>query len=101
MTLTPAHALGVVAGISAVAYAAEWMLRGRSCKELRRLSGEWGMNFGPRDTLLLTPKVATHFPVPGAAHIRVTNVVYGLVDQEWRYVFTVEYTVGVVEQKHR
>jgi hypothetical protein len=101
MTFTPVQLLGVVAGVTATAYIVDRLARARSCHELKRLAADWGMNFGQRDTLLLTPKVAAHFPIPGAAHVEVTNVLYGLVDGEWKYVFTAEYTVGVIEQKHR
>ena len=62
---------------------------------LRRLAGDWGMNFSLADRLRLTSKVARSFPVPGAANLRVTNVVYGTDHDRYRYIFTAEYTVGV------
>jgi hypothetical protein len=62
------------------------------------------MNLGRTDTLRLTPKVARAFPVPGAARVRVYNVIYGrdAADPDrYRYVFTAEYTAGVVRGKRR
>jgi len=68
---------------------------------LRRLAVEKHLHFSPRDQLRLTDRVAAHLPVPGAAHVRVTNLLYGTADGVHRYVFTAEYTVGVVRSKKR
>ena len=96
--------LALTCGITAAAYAVELIARRRWRRALRRLAAEWKMNFGRADTLRLTEKVARHFPVPGAARLHVSNVIYGtdrLDPDLYRYVFTVEYTVGVVRTKRR
>jgi hypothetical protein len=59
------------------------------------------MNYGRADTLQLTPRVARHLPAPGAAALRVYDVVYGAHGDAYRYVFTAEYTLGVTGGKRR
>ena len=102
--MSPHEMLVLVAGLTAAAYAVELIGRRRWRRALRRLAAEWKMNFGRTDTLRLTDKVARHFPVPGAARLRVTNVIYGADKADadrYRYVFTAEFTAGVVRTKRR
>src|SRR4051812_28649494 len=102
--ITPSDALALLAAATVVAWAAE-LLRGRHARrQVRRLAADWRMTFGRTDTLRLTPKVARAFPVPGAARVRVWNVIYGRDPSDpgrYRYVFTAEYTAGVVQGKRR
>ena len=49
----------------------------------------------------ITAKVVGRLPVPGAANVRVRDVIYGTERDRYRYVFTAEFTVGVVGPKHR
>src|SRR5687767_5594580 len=102
--MAPFEMLSLAGGLTAAAYAAELIARRRWRRALRRLAAEWKMNFGRADTLRLTEKVARHFPIPGAARLHVTNVIYGAdkADPErYRYIFTAEFTVGVVRTKRR
>ena len=101
---SPSAVLWGVVAATLLAYAAERSRRRRSRGALRKLAVEWRMNYGPADTLRLTSKVARHFPVPGEANLRVVDVIYGADPSDpdrYRYVFTAEYTEGVVEAKHR
>jgi hypothetical protein len=59
------------------------------------------MNYSPRDQLKLGSRIASQFPVPGAANLRVTDLIYGTERARHRYVFTAEFTVGVVHRKRR
>jgi hypothetical protein len=96
--------LALTCGFTAAAYAVELLARRRWRRSLRRLASEWKMNFGRADTLRLTEKVARHFPVPGAAHLHLTNVIYGADRSDpdrYRYIFTAEFTLGVVRTKRR
>jgi hypothetical protein len=99
--MLPSDALALIAGITGLAYAVDRMLRRRSPRALRRLATDCRMTFGRFDTLKLTPKVARHFPIPGAANLRVTDVIYGVEKERYRYVFTADYTIGVVRAKRR
>ena|SRR5687767_5369266 len=102
--MAPFEMLSLAGGLTAAAYAAELIARRRWRRALRRLAVEWKMNFGRADTLRLTEKVARHFPIPGAARLYITNVIYGADRSDpdrYRYVFTAEFTVGVVRTKRR
>src|SRR4029453_6266195 len=53
------------------------------------------------DSLRLTPRVARNFPIPGAANLRISDVIYGIEHERYRYVFRVEFTVGTVRTRKR
>jgi hypothetical protein len=72
--------------------------RGRA---LRALAAQWRMNYHPADQLRLASKVLPRLPVPGAANVRVMDLIYGSDRDRYRYVFSVEYTIGVVGPKRR
>src|SRR3954451_2179996 len=99
--MSPWQVLCLTLAVTLFAYAAELVRRRWHRRALRRLAAEWGMTFSQADTLRLTPKVARHFPIPGAANLSVVNVIYGSDPDRYRYVFTAEYTVGVVNAKRR
>src|SRR4051794_41742445 len=99
--MSPWQVLWLTLSVTLFAYAAELVRRRGYRRARRRLAAEWRMTFSQRDTLRLTPKVASHFPIPGAANLRVVNVIYGSDADRYRYVFTAEYTVGVVNAKRR
>ncbi len=75
----------------------------RRCRRilLCALATHWRMNYSPFDPLRLTARVAHHFPIPGAANLKVSDVIYGMEGDRYRYIFTAEFTVGVVRTKHR
>lgn len=99
--MNPALLLAILLGTTLVALLLSAGRRRRQRDAVRRLAGEWRLNFGGADTLQLTPRVARHFPVPGAAALRVCNVIYGIDGDAYRYVFTAEYTAGVTGGKRR
>lgn len=67
----------------------------------RQLAVEHQMHYSPRDPLRLTPRVAGHLPMPGAASVRLTDLLYRTDDQAHHYVFTAEYSIGVAGPRHR
>ena len=73
----------------------------RRTRTLRALASKWRMNYHPADQLRVTPKVLPHFPIPGAANVLVTDLIYGSDRDRYRYVFRVEFTVGLVGPKRR
>jgi hypothetical protein len=99
--MSPWQVLALTLAVTLFAYAAELVRRRWHQRALRRLAADWRMTFAQTDTLRLTPKVARHFPIPGAANLHVVNVIYGSDADRYRYVFTAEYTVGVVNAKRR
>jgi hypothetical protein len=81
-----------------VAHAVLWRVRRA---RLRHLATECGMHYSPGDRFHLAQRVAPRIPCPGAADVRVIDLIYGLKGERFRYVFTAEYTEGVVGTKHR
>ena len=75
--------------------------RGVAAAAYRRLARSHEMHYSPGDPLRLTPRVAAALPVPGAAAVRVIDLLYRTDAAGHHYVFTAEYTVGVVNVKHR
>src|SRR4051812_31737083 len=89
-------------GVTAAASIADALARHRRARRLSALAVAWGVRFTPDDRFRLTPRVAGQFPTPGAADVVVRDVVYGQeAGGTVRYVFTIEYTVGVVRTKRR
>jgi hypothetical protein len=75
--------------------------RGATACACRRLAVAHEMHYSPGDPLRVTPRVAAALPVPGAAAVRVIDLLYRTDAAGHHYVFTAEYTVGVVYLKHR
>jgi hypothetical protein len=73
----------------------------RRSAALRALASQWGMNYHPGDQLRLAAKVLPRLPVPGAANVRVLDLIYGSDRDRYRHVFSVEYTLGVIGTKRR
>jgi hypothetical protein len=60
------------------------------------------MRFTPDDPFQLTPKVSAQLPMPGAADVAVRDLLYCQEPSgALRYLFTVEYTIGVLRTKRR
>src|SRR4051812_22352991 len=99
--ITPGLLLSALLIITLIAVIVEGARRGRQAERVRALARQWGMNFGRRDTLRLTTRVARGFPVPGASALRIFHVVYGAQGDRYRYIFTAQYTLGVIGAKSR
>lgn len=99
--MTPLDVLAFTVCATAVAVAAESIAARRRREALRRLAAEWRMTYSRVDSLRLTPKIAASFPIPGAANLRVTDVIYGIDHERYRYVFRAEFTTGTVRTKKR
>ena len=99
--MTPLDVLAFTVCATAVAVAAEAVAARRRRKVLRRLAAEWRMTYSRFDSLRLTPKVVRNFPIPGAANLRISDVIYGIDHERYRYVFRAELTTGTVRRKKR
>ena len=100
--IPPILLLCFLMGVTAAASIADALVRHGRARRLSALAAAWRVRFTPDDRFRLTPRVAAQFPTPGAADVVVRDVVYG---QEAagtvHYLFTIEYTVGVVRTKRR
>jgi len=70
-------------------------------RALRALAGRLGMHFGPSDRFRLGPRMSPYLDCPGAADVRVYDVIYGVEQDQYRYIFAAEFTCGVVRTKRR
>ncbi len=99
--MNPALLLAILLGMTLVAMIANGIINRRRRRAIRQLATDWRMNFGAFDTLGLTARVGRHFPIPGIAALRVVNVIYGIDGDTYRYLFTAEYSVGLIEGNKR
>ena len=76
-------------------------MRERGARRVEDLARGWSLRFAPEDRFHLSLQVASLIPVPGAADVVVRDIIYCQDSGCYRYLFTVEYTVGVLRTKHR
>jgi len=99
--MPPIDLLGILLAVTIGGVVAERWHRLREQRVYRDLAVEHRMHYSAGDPLRLTARVAGRLPIPGAAGVRVINLMYRTDEQNHYYVFTAEYTVGVVGSKHR
>jgi len=68
---------------------------------VQRIATVHHMQYAAHDLFQITPRVIERFLIPGASDLRVADVIYRRAGARYRYVFTIEYTVGVVRTKER
>lgn len=94
--MTPLLLLAVVLWLTLVALTAQGVLRHVCRRQLRRLAVERGMSYSERDLFNLASRIMAALPVPAGADLRVFDLLYGSQGDHHRYIFTAEYTRGVV-----
>ena len=70
-------------------------------RRLMHLAARWQMNFTPRDRLRLADRVVGAIPCPGAADLYVHDMLFRSDGSSHRYIFTAEYTIGLIHNKRR
>jgi hypothetical protein len=99
--MSPAGLVSLTSGLTCGAVIAQRIIELRRRRKLSALASQWRMNFNAGDQLRLASRVAQRFPIPGAANVSVRDVVYGIDGEFYRYVFTAEYTLGILQTKRR
>lgn len=99
--MSPPEFLLLTGELTTAAAVVQQLLGRQHRGRLRELARQWGLHYTPTDPFRLTPRVARHFPVPGAAGLRLSDLIYGQIANHFRCVFTCEYTVGVISGKRR
>src|SRR2546421_5295617 len=97
--MTPLLFLALMMLVTAIAGAAQYVVRQRHVARLRALASQWKMHYSAADRFRLAPRVAQRIPVPGAAAVRVADLLYGIEHDRYRYFFAAEYTTGVLRTK--
>jgi hypothetical protein len=101
MTWTPSTTLLFLIGASAAAAIIDGYSGRRRRAKLRTLARQWQMHYSEHDQLRLAARVAEQFPIPGIANLQISDIIYGRQNDVYRYVFTTQYTTGIVRTKHR
>jgi hypothetical protein len=101
MTIRPLVLFLIALGITALAAALNRLLVRRRRRLLGKLARDAHMHYSARDVFGLAARVAGRLPIMGAAEVRICDLIYGSDQQALRYVFSAEYTVGVVHSKAR
>jgi hypothetical protein len=91
----------VVCAVTAAAAAGSALRRKARSARLAALATTWNMRFTSQDRFQLTARVAARLPMPGAADVVVRDLIYRQEGAGFRYLFTVEYTTGVLRTKRR
>ena len=99
--MSPTQFLLVMLAIAVAALTGQRAIRWRRGGRLRDLARRENMHYSPRDRFRLSDRVAAHFPICGAADVRVFDLIYGIDEGDYRYVFTVDYTMGLIRTKQR
>jgi hypothetical protein len=99
--MIPLAFLAAVLAVTFGAFVGHRVWRHGISEQFRRLAAEHHMHYAPRDLFQITPRVIEGFAVPGASDLRVMDVVYQREPDRYRYLFTIEYTQGVVRTQRR
>ena len=99
--MSPSYFLIFLINLTIIAAMAQIVTMRRRRRRLRRLARQWQMHFAPADRLKLAERIASKLPVLGAANVRVMDLLFRTEGHRHRYVFTVEYGVGVIRGKRR
>ncbi len=86
---------------TAAAYLGHVISRAKARHRLHALATELKMAYSPYDRFGLADRVADRFPIPGAASLRISDLLYASNADGYRYIFSAEYTLGVIRSKSR
>src|SRR4051812_14881853 len=99
--MSPTHLLVLSLTLTALAYSWRVIAVGRYQHRVAQLAERWRMHYAAADRFRLSDRVAERLEVPGAAQVRVSDLIYGNELDRYRYVFLVAYTEGVARMKVR
>ncbi len=97
--ISPIFFLTILVTATIAAVVTHLILRHLQITRLRQLAARWQMHYTPGDRFRLAPRIAPRLGVPGAATVRVQDVIYGREGDFYRYYFTTHYTTGVLKRK--
>lgn len=101
LAISPLLLMWVAAALTLGVYGAYGIVRRRRQRLIAALARQWQMHYSPNDVFNLAPRIASRLPVPGAADVRVRDLLYGTEPAGHRCIFCAEYTVGVVRSRKR
>jgi hypothetical protein len=99
--MSPALFLALLLGLTALAWLQQTLFDAVVARRLSRIGHAHGMLHARADRFDLARRISERLPVPGAADVRVSDVLYCSRDNCYRYVFTVDYTIGLIHGHRR
>ena len=99
--MIPLTFLSSVLAVTLAGFVGSMVQRHWATERFRRLAAGHQMQYAEQDLFQITPRVVERFPIPGVSDIRVSDVIYRRDGERYRYLFTIEYTLGVVRTKRR
>lgn len=99
--MNPSLYLVLLMAVTTGAAVWQYRLRRDLSRQLRDLASQWQMNYSQGDPLQLTQRIAGVFAVVGAAHVTITDLIYGIEEEHYRYYLATEFTVGLTRSKKR
>jgi hypothetical protein len=99
--MSPLEFIFALLALTAVAAGCQRFTATRRRNVLARLAGEWNMQFVAADRFNLAPRICGTLPFPGAANVRVTDVIYQTESARRRLMFTCEFGQGTVRSQCR
>ena len=97
----PSLFFGSLAAVTILAFALHRIFRHERKGALRTLATERAMQYSQHDLFALANRVGSAFPVPGAADLRIFDLIYATRAGRHLYVFTAQYTRGVSQHQWR
>jgi hypothetical protein len=102
LILPPILLLAFVVAVTCGAAVASRVSRKARAARVAKLAAQWGMSYTADDRFRITPIVAASFPTPGVADVVLRDLLFNRdAAGGLQYVFTVEYTTGVLRTKRR
>ena len=93
--------LVIVCGVTVGAWVASEIARGIHRVRLRRLALKWRMGYAQEDLFNLAARILPQFPIPAAGDLRIIDLLHHSEGRCHRYLFTAEYTCGVISGHRR
>ena len=97
--MTPLQFLILMIAMTVLAASWQFVYRRRQVLALRALAEELQMHYSIDDRFRLAPRIASRLAVPGAAAVTVSDLFFAVENENYRYIFRVEYTLGVLRSK--
>lgn len=99
--MSPIELLCFVVTLTAGTAGVYGIIERRRRRALKELAARWQMHFSPRDPFRLASRIAPKLSIPGAASVRLRDLIYGIEGDFYRYYFTVEYTLHAISARTR
>lgn len=99
--MSPAAYLVLTVSVAAGAVIANRQMDHRRHQRLRRAAAKWRLHYSVSDQFRLSTRITELFPIPGAADLRIADLMYGIRGHRHSYIFTADFTTGLMHTNDR